>query len=129
MMCRGLKVSRSSYYYWLRESKGQRKEQIKELKVKIQTAYFKAKGRYGNPRIKEELCRTGTKASTLIVDKCMYYNGLKRRLARKYRLTTDPNHKEPVTDNLLKRDFFSFSLLKKRVSDITYISKRIIFYT
>ena len=49
MMCRVLKVSRSSYYYWLREPKSERKEQVKVLKEKIQTAYFKAKGRYGSP--------------------------------------------------------------------------------
>ena len=60
MMCRVLKVSRSSYYYWLREPKSQRKEYVKVLKEKIQIAYFKVKGRYGSPRIKEELCRTGT---------------------------------------------------------------------
>ena len=46
MMCRVLKVSRSSYYYWLREPKSERKEQVKALKEKIQSAYFKAKGRY-----------------------------------------------------------------------------------
>lgn len=52
MMCRVLNVSRSSYYYWLREPKSQRKVQvIKALKEKIQTAYFKAKGCYGSPRI------------------------------------------------------------------------------
>ena len=53
MMCRVLKVSRSSYYYWLREPKSERKEQVKVLKEKIQTAYFKAKGRYGSPESKK----------------------------------------------------------------------------
>ena len=65
MMCRVLKVSRSSYYYWLKEPRSQRKEHVKILKDKIQTVYFKAKGRYGSPRIKEELCRTGTAVSRL----------------------------------------------------------------
>lgn len=120
-MCRVLKVSRSSYYYWLGEPKSQRKEQTKELKAKIQTAYFNAKGRYGSPRIKEELCRTGTKVSVPTVTKYMKQMGLRSRLARKYRITTDSNHKEPVAENILQRDFFSFSPLKKVVSDITYI--------
>ena len=121
MMCRVLKVSRSSYYYWLKEPKSERKEQVKIIKEKIQTAYFKAKGRYGSPRIKEELCRTGTKVSQPTVAKYMKQMGLKSKLARKYRVTTDSNHKEPVADNLLQRDFFSFYPLKKCVSDITYI--------
>ena len=121
MMCRVLKVSRSSYYYWLREPKSERKEQVKVLKEKIQTAYFKAKGRYGSPRIKEELCRTGTEVSRPTVAKYMKQMGLKSKLARKFRVTTDSNHKEPVAENILNQDFFSFSPLKKCVSDITYI--------
>lgn len=121
MMCRVLKVSRSSYYYWLRAPKSQYKEQIKELKVKLQEVYFRAKGRYGSPRIKEELCQTGTKVSTPTVAKYMKEMSLRSKLARKFRVTTNSNHKEPVADNLLKRDFFSVSSLRKLVSDITYI--------
>ena len=121
MMCRVLKVSRSSYYYWLKEPRSQRKEHVKILKDKIQTVYFKAKGRYGSPRIKEELCRTGTAVSRPTVAKYMKQMGLKSKLARKFRVTTDSNHKEPVADNILNQDFFSFSPLKKCVSDITYI--------
>ena len=50
----------------------------KTLKEKIQSAYFKAKGRYGSPRIKEELCRTGTEVSRPTVAK--YMNMLLKRL-------------------------------------------------
>ena len=108
MMCRVLKVSRSSYYYWLKEPKNKRKEQVKVLKEKIQAAYFKAKGRYGSPRIKEELCRTGTEVSRPTVAKYMKQMDLKSKLARKFRVTTDSNHKEPVADNILNQDFFLF---------------------
>ena len=105
MMCRVLKVSRSSYYYWLKEPRSQRKEHVKILKDKIQTVYFKAKGRYGSPRIKEELCRTGTAVSRPTVAKYMKQMGLKSKLARKFRVTTDSNHKEPVADNILNLFF------------------------
>ena len=47
--------------------------------------------------------------------------GLKSKLARRFRVTTDSNHKGPVAKNILNQDFFSFSPLKKCVSDITYI--------
>ncbi len=120
-MCRVLKVSRSSYYYWLREPKYQRKEQVKVLKEKIQAAYFKAKGRYGSPGIHAELCRTGTAVSKPMVAKYMKQMGLKSKLARKFRVTTDSNHKKPVAENILNQDFSSFSPLQKCVSDITYI--------
>ena len=121
MMCRVLEVSRSGYYYWLRGSKSPQIERSKELKEKIQTAYFKAKGRYGSPCIQVELSRTGTEVSRPTVAKYMKQMGLRSKLARKFRVTADSNHKEPVADNLLNRDFCSFSPLKKCVSDITYI--------
>lgn len=47
--------------------------------------------------------------------------GLKSKLAPKFRATTDSNHKEPVAENILNQDFFSFLPLRKCVSDITYI--------
>ncbi len=86
---------------------------MKVLKEKIQTAYFKAKGGYGSPRIKEELCRTGTGVSRPTVAKYMKQMGLKSKLARKFRVTTDSNHKEPVVDNILNQDFFFFFTVKK----------------
>lgn len=81
---------------------------MKVLKEKIQSVYFKAKGRYGSPRIKEELCRIGTKVSRSTVAKYMKQIGLKNKLARKFRVTTDSNYKEPVAENILNQDFFLF---------------------
>ncbi len=82
-----LNESRSSYYYWLREPKSEYKKQVKVLKEKIQTVYFKTKERYRSPRIKEELCRTGTEISKQTVTKYMKPMGLKSKLARKFRVT------------------------------------------
>lgn len=121
MMCRVFKVSRSSYYYWLRYPIGQRSQQIKEMEDRIQTVYFKAKGRYGSPRIREELCKSGTDVSLPTIAKYMRCMGLKSKYSRKYKPTTDSSHKEPVADNILNRDFTSFSPSSKCVSDITYL--------
>ncbi len=120
-MCRVLEVSRSSYYAWLKEPDGKRSKQAEELKNKIKTVYFDAKGCYGSPRIKEELCSIGTKVSTPTVAKYMNQMGLKSKLSRKFIPTTDSNHNEPVASNILDRNFFSLSPLRKCVSDITYI--------
>lgn len=121
MMCRVFKVSRSSYYYWLKYPIGKRSQQIKEMEDRIQTVYFKAKGRYGSPRIREELCKSGTDVSLPTVSKYMKRMGLKSKYSRKYKPTTDSSHKEPVADNILNRDFSSFSPSSKCVSDITYL--------
>lgn len=47
--------------------------------------------------------------------------GLKSKYSRKYKSTTDSSHKESVVENILKRDFSSFSPYRKYVSDITYL--------
>ena len=120
-MCRVFKVSRSSYYYWLKYPIGKRSQQIKEMENRIQAVYFKAKGRYGSPRIREELCKSGTDVSLPTVAKYMKRMGLKSKYSRKYKPTTDSSHKEPVADNILNRDFTSFSPSSKCVSDITYL--------
>lgn len=45
LMCRDLKVFRSSYYKWLRDYQGHPGLKSKDLDKKIQTAY----GRHGSP--------------------------------------------------------------------------------
>lgn len=47
--------------------------------------------------------------------------GLKAIQKEKYKRTTDSNHKLPIKDNLLKRNFNINQPNKVWVSDITYI--------
>jgi hypothetical protein len=54
-MCRILKVSRSSYYKWLKEPVGRRKQKYMEIDKKIKDAYFAAKCRNGSPRLAKDL--------------------------------------------------------------------------
>ena len=46
--------------------------------------------------------------------------GLKSKLSRKFVPTTDSNHNKPVANNILDRNFFPLSPLRKCVSGITY---------
>ena len=41
---------------------------------------------------------------------------------RPYRVTTDPNHRQPVAPNVLGRQFDGWDLNPAWVSDITYVS-------
>ena len=84
-MCQVFKVLRSSYYYWLKYPLDKRNQQSKEMEDRIQAVYFKAKGRYGTPRIREELCKSGIDVSLPTVAKYMKCMGLKSRYSRKYK--------------------------------------------
>ena len=47
--------------------------------------------------------------------------GLKAKQAKKFKATTDSNHKQPVACNLLNQDFSASAPNQKWAGDITYI--------
>ena len=47
--------------------------------------------------------------------------GVRARYRKKYKVTTNSNHKQPVFDNVLDRDFAASTPDQAYVSDITYI--------
>ena len=55
MMCALLNVSRSGYYAWRTRPVSQREMANQQLLKKIQAAYDASNGRYGSPRIYEEM--------------------------------------------------------------------------
>lgn len=119
MMCRVLQVSRSRYYQWVKFPISKRELKCKALHERIRTAYDLAQGCYGSPRLTKELQQSGFSASNKTVAKHMKVMGLRSKLSRKYRSTSDSSHKEPVAENVLNREFFSFSQGEKCVSAIT----------
>lgn len=120
-MCRVLRVSRSSYYQWIKNPFSKRELRSLELDRYIRSAYDQSKGRYGSPRLAKELQQSSIKVSTKTVAKHMRMMGLKSKLSRKYKPATDSWHKEPVAVNILNRDFESLTPEAKCVSDITYL--------
>lgn len=121
-MCKVLEVSSSSYYHWKR-SPDNKKEQTKaNLKQAITTIYLEFKQRYGSPRITMELKARGYKISEPTVAKYMRELGLRSKLAKRYKVTTDSKHNFLVVENVLNRAFTQHAPGKAWVSDITYIS-------
>ncbi|MBU7008544.1 transposase InsO family protein [Peptococcaceae bacterium DYL19] len=55
------------------------------------------------------------------IERIMRRNGIKSKVKKKYKATTDSNHNLPVAENLLNRDFGTEKPNKKLVSDITYV--------
>lgn len=124
MMCRVLNISRSSYYRWKNNPVSKRECRKNILHKEIRSLYFEFHGRYGSPRLSKELEHRGVKLSRLTVGRYMRQMGLRSKFSRKYKVTTDSDHKEPVAENLLNREFYSYNPGEKCVSDITYISTK-----
>lgn len=118
-----LKVSRSGYYAWLRfgsvPSSRQQKRDIRDAKIK--TAFDDSKQRYGVRRIQAELAESGIQANVKTISDSMKRQGLVAKAARKFKVTTNSEHKLPVAPNLLERDFKASAPNCKWVEDITYV--------
>jgi len=123
-MCRVLEVSRSGYYRWLRRKPSWRAVDNEKLDAEIREIYDGSKGRYGSPKITQELQDRGRQVSKSCVARRMRQAGLRSKVRRKYRVTTDSKHHFPVAPNLLERNFTTTASDKTWVSDITYLATR-----
>jgi len=120
-MCQVLQVSSSGYYRWKSKVISNRVQRMNQIKEKITFIYFESKQRYGSPRITIELQSLGYKISRITVAKYMKQMGIRSRLSKKFKITTDSKHNYLVVENILNRQFKPSLPSKVWVSDITYI--------
>lgn len=123
-MCKVLDVGLRSYYDWKSSSVSDRRLKAILLKEKIKAVYFDKKQRYGSPRIAMELQAQGDEISRVTVAKYMRDMGLRSKLGRRFRTTTDSKHSHMIMENVLDREFTVSEASKVWVSDITYIRTR-----
>lgn len=123
-MCSVLEVSSSGYYKWKAKSISNRALRKNEVKQQITAIYFASKQRYGSPRISIELNVLGYKISRITVAKYMRELGLRSKLSKKFKITTDSKHNYLVVDNVLNRNFMVTNPSRVWVSDITYIQTK-----
>jgi putative transposase len=122
VLCSVLGVARSGFYAWRKRSvsrRRQRQEQLVEAMREIHGQRHKRS--YGSPRMQRELVGQGHRVSENTVARLMRQSGLRAATARKFRHTTDSNHRLPVAQNVLDRQFEARGPNEKWVSDITYV--------
>lgn len=121
LMCRLLRVSVSGYYAWMNRVPSLRDEANMKLTQKIKIIFDDEKSRAGAPRIARRLKAEGELVSRHRVARIMRLNGWRARAAKKFKATTNSNHRLPVAPNLLNQDFSARKPNEKWVSDITYV--------
>ena len=126
LMCRVLEVTPGGYYAWRRREASERAQEDARLAVRVQAEYWKNRRRYGSPRIFKELRAQGVRTSRKRVARLMRESELQAKRRRRFVVTTDPDHEEPIAPNLLDRQFSVESVEPDQVwvSDITYIPTR-----
>jgi len=121
MMCRVLDVRRSGYYAWRTRKPSKRAREDEVLKAKIAEVHKESRGTYGSPRVHAELVEQGFEVGRNRIARIMREEGILGRRKPRFRKTTDSNHKLPVADNVLAREFTTDAPDRAWVADITYV--------
>ena len=121
-MCKVLKVSKSGYYNWLKQGLSKRWLDNQKITALIKTFFEDSFESYGAPRIQVELEQTYQEyVSRPRVARIMRANFLYARRTRKFKITTDSNHRYPVAPNILNQNFKVSRINQVWVSEITYV--------
>ena len=121
-LCAVLEVTRSGYYAWLNGQETARQIANHLLVQQIRRVYREKKGRYGSPRVTQQLRREGQRCNHKRVERLMRQHGLKGCSSCKRRThTTDSNHDQPIAPNLLLGRAAPGRPNEVWVSDITYV--------
>jgi transposase InsO family protein len=80
-------------------------KQDARLRVEVAASHSASRRTYGSPRILRDLREDGHRVSRKRVARLMRELGLEGRRKRRFRATTDSQHRFPVASNVLMRDF------------------------
>jgi transposase InsO family protein len=121
LMCRALGLSRSGHHAYRTRGPSARALADQQLDVLVAAVFAELKGRYGAPRILQELRLRGHRTSKKRVAASMARQHLAARPRRRWRTTTDSRHGEPIAPNRLGRDFTAAAPDRVWVADTTYL--------
>ena len=122
VLCDVLDVSRSGFYASSKRPLATRTTTDALLVIEIRIVHKRLRGIYGSPRMHRELRAKGYRVGRKRVERLMRENGLRGRLKRRFRRTTDSNHAQPIAPNILHRDFATDAPNEAWVTDVTYIA-------
>ena len=123
-MCNVLQVSRSRYYAWRKNPLSSRAIKDKLLTKQIFCVFNEGKKKYGAKKVRERMVQRGVVISRRRIGRLMLEAGLRPKLKRRFKATTDSNHKLYIAPNLLKRQFTSAKPNRIWAGDITCIKTR-----
>jgi transposase InsO family protein len=120
-MCQVLSVSKGGFYNWLRRPPSARRREDGQIAERIVDIYHQHKGRYGSPRIHQQLQDEGIHVGRKRVIRLMKQAQLAAHHTTHRVVTT---HADPATTpagNVLDRAFQADAPNQKWVADVTYI--------
>jgi len=104
VLCEVMQVSRSAYYAWAKrpEATDQERQRLEQRAARI---FEDSRRTYGSRRLSDELKKAGFDAGRHKTRSIMAKLNLQPRYPKRFRVTTDSDHGEAVSPNLLGRQF------------------------
>lgn len=123
LLCRAMKVARSSYYAWRDSEAARRARQMADdaLAHEITVLHIASRKTYGVPRIHAELRRLGRRVNRKRIARVMRERDIRGVTRRKRRSLTRADKKARPAPDLIGRDFHADAPGTKLVGDITYL--------
>lgn len=124
MLCAALTVSASSYYAWLK--RGAEVAPVQELSLRrhLRRFFESSRGSLGSRTLMRNLREEGFEIGRYRVRRLMKSMGLVVKRKRKFRITTQSNHRLPVAPNILDRQFRPPQPNQAWGTDVTYVWTR-----
>ena len=122
VLCKVMQVSRSAYYEWAKRpettDKDRERQQVGQRAMQI---FEGSRRTYGSRRLSGELKKAGIAAGRHKTRSIMAKLNLQPRYPKRFKATTDSNHSEAVSPNLLDRQFDVAAPNTVWTTDITYV--------
>ena len=121
-LCAAFDVKRSGYHAWVQAGASPRERADAQLLPKIRAVHKKHRGRYGAPRIQEELADQGARHGGKRIARLMKVAGLRGLCSRRFvPRTTHSDHDQPIAPNLLAVRPAPTGPNQTWVTDLTYV--------
>lgn len=121
LLCRVMQVSTSTYYEWRASGAEVIDSQTWHLCHRMKALFAESRDSLGSRQLMKQLRKEGFEIGRYRVRRLMKKLRLAVRRKKRFVVTTDSNHKEPVADNLLNREFRPAAMNQAWTTDITYI--------
>lgn len=123
VLCMVMKVSRSGFYDYCRRFNNGTDQDPEQaaLTARIHAIFKEHRSKYGSRRILKQLKEEGYDIGRYKVRRIMKDLGLKAKISRRFKVTTDSRHSFPVAPNVLNRNFDVAAPNKVWTADISYV--------
>ena len=98
-------MSPSGFYASRTRPESKRAQEDRRLTVLVHASFTGGRGYYGSPRVQDDFVEWGEHVSRKRIIRLMQEGGLKARVRKRYKVTTDSDHDQPIAANLLQQDF------------------------